>query len=154
MHEAALAEAPGADLFIGAAAVADYRAQHPAPEKMKKSGNEPLTLALIQNPDIIASVSLLENRPTVVVGFAAETSNLIEHARAKRISKKLDLIVANDVSAEQTGFGSEQNAVHLIAADEEQYLTLASKQVIAEQIIAVLAKMLGATPAELQQESH
>ena len=154
MHEAALAEAPGADLFIGAAAVADYRAQHSAPEKMKKSDNEPLTLALIQNPDIIASVSLLENRPTVVVGFAAETSNLIEHARAKRISKKLDLIVANDVSAEQTGFGSEQNAVHLIAADEEQYLTLASKQVIAEQIVAVLAKMLGATPAELQQESH
>ena len=154
MHEAALAEAPGADLFIGAAAVADYRAQHPAPEKMKKSGNEPLTLALIQNPDIIASVSLLENRPTVVVGFAAETSNLIEHARAKRISKKLDLIVANDINAEQTGFGSEQNAVHLIAADEEQYLTLASKQVIAEQIVAVLAKMLGATPAELQQEGH
>ena len=134
--------------------MADYRAQHPAPEKMKKSGNEPLTLALIQNPDIIASVSPLENRPTVVVGFAAETSNLIEHARAKRISKKLDLIVANDVSVEQTGFGSEQNAVHLIAADEEQYLTLASKQVIAEQIVAVLAKMLGATPAELQQEGH
>ena len=142
LHKAALAEAPGADLFIGAAAVADYRVQHPASGKMKKGDDDTISLTLVQNPDIIAEVSHLERRPKMVVGFAAETHNLLEHARTKRANKGLDMIIANDVSAPQTGFGSELNAVHLITAATEEQLTLASKQVIAEQIISALAEAL------------
>jgi phosphopantothenoylcysteine decarboxylase/phosphopantothenate--cysteine ligase len=78
----------------------------------------------------------------MVVGFAAETHNLLEHARTKRANKRLDMIIANDVSAPQTGFGSELNSVHLITAATEDQLTLASKQVIAEQIISALAGVL------------
>ena len=142
MCEQALALSAGADVFIGAAAVADYRPETTSAEKIKKSDGAPLTLSLVENPDIIACVAQLASRPSMVVGFAAETESLMHHAREKRQRKRLDMIIANDVGDPDTTFGSEQNAVHLITEAQEQSLPLASKRVIAEQIVAAVAALL------------
>ena len=142
MCERALALADGADLFIGAAAVADYRPESRSTQKIKKQNGEARVITLVENPDIIASVSQLANRPSFVAGFAAETQSVIEHAREKRLKKGLDMIIANDVSDPDTTFGSEQNAVHLITETEEKSLPLASKRVIAEQIVIAVAAAL------------
>ena len=142
MCERALALANGADLFIGAAAVADYRPESRSTQKIKKQNVEAPVITLVENPDIIATVSQLANRPSLVAGFAAETQSVIEHAREKRLRKGLDMIIANDVSDPDTTFGSEQNAVHLITEAEEQSLPLASKRVIAEQIVIAVAAAL------------
>ena len=142
MCERALALADGADLFIGAAAVADYRPESKSTQKIKKQNGEAPVITLVENPDIIATVSQLANRPSLVAGFAAETQSVIEHAREKRLRKGLDMIIANDVSDPDTTFGSEQNAVHLITEAEEQSLPLASKRVIAEQIVIAVAAAL------------
>ena len=109
---------------------------------MKKQEGRGLSLDLVENPDIIATVAQLPNRPRIVAGFAAETHDLLSHARAKRLRKGLDMIIANDVSAPETIFGSDQNAVHLITAENETHLALASKYVIAEHIVAALATQL------------
>ena len=145
MHDAAIAASDGADLFIGAAAVADFRVSAPATEKIKKSAQPHLSLELIENPDVIAAVSQLAGRPTLVVGFAAETSDVLAHAREKLEKKGLDMVIANDVSDPQTGFGSDNNAVYLIDASSEQHLPLSSKQVIAGKIVAALAQQLVAS---------
>ncbi len=142
MCEQALALSAGADVFIGAAAVADYRPQSTSAEKIKKADGAPLVLTLIENPDIIARVAQSASRPSMVVGFAAETASLMEHAREKRQRKGLDMVIANDVSDPDTTFGSEQNAVRLITETQEYSLPLASKRVIAEQIVAALAAKL------------
>ncbi|AXY42914.1 bifunctional phosphopantothenoylcysteine decarboxylase/phosphopantothenate--cysteine ligase CoaBC [Halomonas sp. JS92-SW72] len=112
MHEAAMRLAAQSDLFIGCAAVADYRAEQAAEHKIKKvEGEEGLTLRLVKNPDIIASVAALpEARRPFVVGFAAETRDLAAYARDKLTRKRLDMIVANDVSREGLGFGADDNA--------------------------------------------
>lgn len=116
MHTEAQRLAPQAALFIGCAAVADYRAATPAAHKLKKQDdNDTLTLTLVKNPDIIASVASLptEQRP-LVVGFAAETQQVERYARDKLQRKGLDMIVANDVSQAGLGFGSDQNAAWLL----------------------------------------
>lgn len=116
MHSEAQRLAPQAALFIGCAAVADYRAAAPAEHKLKKQdGSDTLTLTLIKNPDIIASVAALPagQRP-LVVGFAAETQEIERYARDKLQRKGLDMIVANDVSQAGLGFGSDQNAAWLL----------------------------------------
>jgi len=141
MLEAALEAALEADIFIGAAAVADYRAETVADQKIKKSG-ETLHLTLVRNPDIIARVAGLEARPHLAVGFAAETQNLIEHAQAKCSGKGLDLVIANDVSRTDIGFNSEHNAVTLIESERITELPMATKPVIASQLIAHMAEAL------------
>lgn len=116
MHAEAQRLAPLAALFIGCAAVADYRAAAPAEHKLKKQDDsDTLTLTLIKNPDIIASVAALpaEQRP-LIVGFAAETQEIERYARDKLQRKGLDMIVANDVSQQGLGFGSDQNAAWLL----------------------------------------
>lgn len=119
MHEAAQRLAGECDLFIGCAAVADYRAETPAEHKLKKrEGEESLTLRLIENPDIIAEVAARPDRP-FVVGFAAETRDLEAYARDKLNRKGLDMIVANDVSAAGLGFGADDNAALLLWRDAD-----------------------------------
>lgn len=116
MHAQAQRLAPQAALFIGCAAVADYRAETPAKHKLKKQqDSDTLTLRLIKNPDIIAGIAALpaEQRP-LVVGFAAETQDIERYARDKLQRKGLDMIVANDVSQAGLGFGSDQNAAWLL----------------------------------------
>lgn len=145
MHDAAVQCASDADIFIGAAAVSDYRPESVAPEKLKKAAGQDRVITLVQNPDIIATVATLPQRPALMIGFAAETTDVIAHAREKRVRKGLDYIVANDVSNPDTTFGSDQNAVHLIGEHEAHYLPLATKQVIAERIVSLVAHHLAAT---------
>ena len=117
MHAAALRLAPTADVFIGCAAVSDYRAAETAEHKLKKTDDDDtLTLTLVKNPDIIAEVAALDGnrRPPVVIGFAAETQDVERYAEDKLARKALDMIVANDVSAAGLGFGSDDNAAWLL----------------------------------------
>lgn len=123
MHETSRRLAIDSDIFIGCAAVADYRAEATAEHKIKKTeGEDVLTLRLIKNPDIIAAVADMRDaaggRP-MVVGFAAETRDLETYAHDKLIRKRLDMIVANDVSAAGLGFGADDNAALLIWRDGE-----------------------------------
>lgn len=129
------------DIFIACAAVADYRPVSISSQKIKKTESEPshITLALEQNPDILASVSARDNKP-FTVGFAAETVNVINYAKDKLKRKKLDLIVANDVSKEGQGFNSEFNEVCLISQDDELMLPLATKNSLAVSIAGYIAE--------------
>ncbi|WP_417580971.1 bifunctional phosphopantothenoylcysteine decarboxylase/phosphopantothenate--cysteine ligase CoaBC [Nitrincola sp.] len=127
------------DLFIGAAAVADYRPVAVAEHKIKKGNEEIMELRLVKNPDIIASVAALSQRP-FTVGFAAETHELLSYARSKLERKKLDLIIANDVSVPGIGFNSDDNRVTLVSASGEVPLPQTSKRLLARQLIEHIAQ--------------
>lgn len=129
------------DLFVAAAAVADYRPAQVATQKMKKSGEDVLKLELIKNPDIVATVAALPQRP-FTVGFAAESENLIDYARQKLARKNVDLIVANNISSEGIGFNSDDNAVTLIDKHEERELGQRSKSQLARDLMAIFAEKI------------
>lgn len=152
MYEASMAAAPDCDLFIAAAAVADYRPAQVASQKLKKGAEDSITLTLVKNPDIVASVAALPRRP-FTVGFAAETEQLLEHARAKLQRKKLDLVIANNVGDTQIGFNSDDNAVTLVDNSGIQALSQRSKTQLARELIALLASKLNAT-TELHQNQQ
>jgi phosphopantothenoylcysteine decarboxylase/phosphopantothenate--cysteine ligase len=134
MEAAVQQHAQAQQIFIGCAAVADYRAAAVADEKIKKQGDE-ITIKMIKNPDIVAGVAaLLKNRP-YVVGFAAETNNVEEYARQKRMSKNLDLICANDVSQAGQGFNSENNALHLFWQEGDKVLPLERKELLGHLLL-------------------
>ena len=135
MHDAALAQAVQSDIFIGCAAVADYRVANIADEKMKKQGDSALELKLVQNPDIIASVAALSTKRPFTVGFAAETHNVLQYAKDKLARKKLDLICANDVSKAEHGFNSDNNAVTLLWHSGELALPAQAKASLATAIL-------------------
>ncbi len=136
MHQAALELAVSSDVFIGCAAVADYRPAEVAQNKMKKqSGVDDMSLNFVKNPDIIADVAKLKNSRPLTVGFAAETQNVIEYAKGKLMRKNLDLICANDVSEPGQGFNSNDNALHLIWNEGEHSLPLQSKKQLALAIL-------------------
>ncbi|MDP4003983.1 bifunctional phosphopantothenoylcysteine decarboxylase/phosphopantothenate--cysteine ligase CoaBC [Methylobacterium sp. NEAU K] len=142
---AAVEAALPADIAVFAAAVADWRPQSEAgTKKIKKDGSGPAPLPLVENPDILATVSRMNpGRPALVVGFAAETDTVLDHARAKIARKGCDLIVANDVSAEGGVMGGSDNAVHLIHRDgaEESWPRL-GKDEVARRLVAHLAELL------------
>jgi phosphopantothenoylcysteine decarboxylase / phosphopantothenate---cysteine ligase len=134
MQTAAMDNIADCDIFIGCAAVADYRPAHIAAQKIKKQGDQ-IQLLLVKNPDIVASVgSLSKNRP-FVVGFAAETQDVEMYARQKLINKKLDLICANDVSLPEQGFNTDTNAITIYGKDFKQILPVMDKQTLAEKIL-------------------
>jgi phosphopantothenoylcysteine decarboxylase / phosphopantothenate---cysteine ligase len=126
-----------ADVFIGVAAVADYRPAEALPRKIKKNA-ERMTLELVRNPDILESVAKLEKRP-FVVGFAAETDNLIDNARAKLERKNLDLVAANLVGAARGGFESDDNQITLVERDGTTELPAGSKQQLARALVQHIA---------------
>ena len=141
MLNAALQLAPQSDVFIGCAAVADYRAATIAEHKIKKQGDE-ITLTMVKNPDVIAHVAALkENRP-YTVGFAAETQDIQQYAQAKLKNKNLDMICANDVSVEGLGFNANDNALSLFWSDDCLNLPTTSKQQLAMQVMHALSKRL------------
>ena len=116
-------------------------------KKIKKNGGEPPSLALIENPDILASLSAESNsRPGLVVGFAAETENLIDNAKAKLARKGCDWIVANDVSPETGTFGGDENTVHLVTAEAVDDWPRLSKSGVAQRLASHIASHL--TPRE------
>lgn len=137
MQAAVMAAAPGHDIFIACAAVADYRPAVVAEQKIKKNADS-LSVALTKNPDILAQVSALTTGRPFCVGFAAETENVAEHARAKLARKRLDLICANDVTVPGLGFGAAQNAVTVYWPDGELALGPADKRALAQQLIQLI----------------
>ena len=146
MLEAVLKESDGCDALIMAAAVADFRPKNTAKDKIKKEGGVP-QIELEATEDILKAVSASglgrSGRPRVVVGFAAESQSLIENAGYKLQSKKLDLIAANDISAEDAGFAVETNRITLLFADgRKESLALMSKTEVAEIIIERIAALL------------
>ena len=145
MQEAVMGRADGADAVIMAAAVADYAPERREPQKIKK-GLEPLTLTLVRTPDILGELGRTRGsrvRP-VLVGFAAETGDLVVNAREKRREKGVDLIVANDVSRADAGFDVETNAVTMVSPDGEETLPLQAKSAVAEAILDRIETMLRA----------
>ena len=143
MFDASVAAAATADIFIGAAAVVDFKPATVHVQKIKRNGLESMDLSLIPNPDIIASIADSASRPTLVVGFAAETHEVKAYARKKLASKSLDFIFANDVSDQSIGFNSELNAGVLISKDSEITMPMSSKRVLAESIVSELSTVLG-----------
>jgi phosphopantothenoylcysteine decarboxylase/phosphopantothenate--cysteine ligase len=143
MQEAVLAEAKGAEALVMAAAVADFRPKVVAKSKLKKRDGIP-QVELEAAPDILLAVAGMKSRkPRVVIGFAAESKNLIENASRKLKSKKLDILVANDISAPDAGFSVDTNRVTLLFPNaKEEALPLMSKSEVAEIIITHLGELL------------
>jgi len=128
------------DIAVCAAAVADWRVADEYGEKIKKNGAAPPALQMVENPDILATLSKKSNdRPALVVGFAAETENLIANATAKRTRKDCDWIIANDVSPGSGTFGGETNTVHLVSADGVEDWPTLTKTGVAERLTQRIA---------------
>lgn len=142
MHDAVLAQLP-ADVYIGAAAVADFTPRAVAPGKIKKRpGEDALTLQLVRTPDILADVAAHPSRPRLVVGFAAETEDVVRNARDKLERKGIDLIAANRVGIADGGFESDDNALTLIWRDGERTLGPAPKTRLAEELLDAITERL------------
>ena len=141
---AACEKALPCDVAVCAAAVSDWRPTAEQTQKMKKNGGAPPSLELTLNPDILASLSAAGNaRPRLVVGFAAETEKVVEHARAKLAKKGCDWILANDVSPGTGTFGGEENAIHLIDAEGVETWPRMSKHDAAARLARRIAETLG-----------
>ncbi|HLZ04389.1 MAG TPA: bifunctional phosphopantothenoylcysteine decarboxylase/phosphopantothenate--cysteine ligase CoaBC [Bradyrhizobium sp.] len=143
-----------ADVAIFAAAVADWRVANEGGQKLKKTGAAMPPLALVENPDILATISKLEdNRPPLVIGFAAETEHLIDNAKAKLARKGCDWIVANDVSPATGVMGGDRNTVHLLTRHgseiEVDSWPVMTKEQVAVELIAQVAKSVGKPPEKI-----
>lgn len=139
MYVSSMQQAPNSDIFIGCAAVADFRVAALASQKIKKTAdNDGLTLQLVKNPDIIASVAAMSAQRPFTVGFAAETEKVAEYARQKLQKKNLNLICANDVSDPALGFNSEQNAITVYSNTAEFALGQRSKTDLAQALISLI----------------
>jgi len=143
MHAAVMQRMSGQQIFIGAAAVADYRPGARAQHKLKKRDAQ-TTLELVRTRDILADVAALSPRP-FTVGFAAETERVEEHARGKLTAKGLDMIAANQVGLADRGFNAERNALTVYWPDGSRDLPLASKSELAHALIDLVAERFGAT---------
>ena len=142
MRQAVFAAFP-ADIYIGAAAVADYTPRAPAANKIKKS-NESLALDLVRTPDILSEVAAQTQGLKLVVGFAAETENVAGYARGKLVAKHLDLIVANRVGVADGGFESDQNAMTAYWQDGERVFNPGAKTRLADDLIELIVERLNA----------
>jgi phosphopantothenoylcysteine decarboxylase/phosphopantothenate--cysteine ligase len=137
MHSAAMASLGSCNIFIGCAAVADYRPESISTQKIKK-GAETMAIALVRNPDVITAVAAHQPRP-FTVGFAAETRDVEAYAQAKLEAKNLDMIVANDVSNDQAGFNSDDNAATILWSGGRKIVELTAKQQLARVLIETIA---------------
>ena len=143
MHGMVMARYAEATVILKAAAVADYRPARRAGQKVKKTVDEGLTLELVQNPDILAELGKIKG-DRVLVGFAAETADLLKNAAQKVRAKDLDLVVANDITAEGAGFDSDTNIVHLLYPDgRDESLPQMSKEEVAHRVLDRVAAMRG-----------
>lgn len=143
MYDAVMAALP-ADVYIGAAAVADFTPAAVSDRKIKKgAGNDGLVLELVRTRDILACVADHRLRPALVVGFAAETGDLEANARAKLHGKKLDLVCANRVGVAGSGFESSDNTLEVYSAGGHRRMGPAPKTTIAAELVALVAARLG-----------
>ncbi len=138
MHDASLAAISECDLFIASAAVADYRPAQLAEQKIKKTGQDVMTIELVKNPDIVTAVAASTPKP-YTVGFAAETQDVLAYARGKLERKNLDLVIANDVSQAGIGFNSDRNQVTLVWPKGEESLDENNKSQLARDLIERIA---------------
>ncbi|GAA5135084.1 bifunctional phosphopantothenoylcysteine decarboxylase/phosphopantothenate--cysteine ligase CoaBC [Thalassotalea piscium] len=138
MHQQVMAHVKSTNVFIACAAVADYKIAEVAQQKIKKS-NDNMQINLVKNPDIVADVAALADKP-FTVGFAAETQDVEHYAKDKLTRKNLDLIAANNVAASNQGFNSDTNALTVFSHAKQFELPLASKQQIAQQLVALIAQ--------------
>jgi phosphopantothenoylcysteine decarboxylase / phosphopantothenate---cysteine ligase len=145
MDQVVARESQNASVFIGAAAIADYRPSQRAEQKMKKT-EDSLTLTLERTPDVLSNVAASRRNGLLVIGFAAETENMIDNARAKLRNKKLDAIVANDVTRHNSGFDSRTNAITIITAQNNDPVELPtlSKSEAADRILDVIVSLRSA----------
>lgn len=142
LRDAVLEHSAHADVLIMTAAVADYRPATQSEQKIKKSDGD-LSLQLARNPDTLLAVKDMVHRPKIVVGFAAESENLLANAQDKLVRKGLDLLVANDISATDAGFASDYNRVVLLGRNESQtHIERSSKTAIAEVVISHVVELL------------
>jgi phosphopantothenoylcysteine decarboxylase/phosphopantothenate--cysteine ligase len=148
----AVEDALPADIAVMAAAVGDWRVDKTEPEKIKKGSGAAPRLALVENPDILAGVSHHQSRPRLVIGFAAETENVVANAAAKLRAKGCDWIVANDVSPESGVMGGERNQVHLISAEGVEDWPDMTKAEVAVRLVARIAQHFAEAPAARSAE--
>ena len=141
MHSAVMSELPNATVFVGAAAVADYAPANAANAKIKKDGRDVMTLELVKTPDILADVSRNRHDGLLVVGFAAETNDVVAYARSKMEKKGLDLVVANDITKAGAGFNTDTNIATIITRDSESEQPLMSKRELADRILDATLEM-------------
>jgi phosphopantothenoylcysteine decarboxylase/phosphopantothenate--cysteine ligase len=141
MFQAVMKKLPEASIFIGAAAVADYRPKTVADAKIKKTNQDVLTLELEKTPDILSNVSGNRHSNLIVVGFAAETNDVTSYARSKLIKKNLDLVVANDITKTGAGFNSDTNIATIVTRNTEIDLPLMSKRELADKILDEVIKL-------------
>ena len=140
MSQAVARESTAASVFIGAAAIADYRPAQRADQKIKKT-NDSITLTLERTQDVLSQVAASRTNGMLVIGFAAETENVIDNAREKLRAKKLDAIVANDVTRSDSGFDSPTNAITIITADGDIQFPVLSKREAADRILDVIVQL-------------
>ena len=146
--QSASALAPEQDVLIQAAAPADYRAKEIAPQKIKKQSGAPMVLELVENPDVAAALGAAKRPGQVFVGFAAETNDVLEHARGKLARKRLDMIVANDVTRPGAGFDVDTNIVTLVTKEACDELPMMSKDEVADRILDRALALRSAKKAE------
>lgn len=137
MLEAVMASMSSCDIFMSVAAVSDYHVQNVSSQKLAKT--DTLNLMLVRNPDIVATVAKLPNKP-FVIGFAAETENLLEKAKAKLQNKALDMIIANDVSQLDSGMGSDNNEVTVLWKNQQRNFGRMSKSKLARELILLIER--------------
>jgi phosphopantothenoylcysteine decarboxylase/phosphopantothenate--cysteine ligase len=138
MEQKVLDRVTECDIFVGCAAVADYRPEVVADQKIKKN-NEQMEIHLVRNNDILATVAALSKAP-FTVGFAAETQAPETYAEKKRIAKKIDMIAANLVGASEGGFERDENALTLLWEGGQKRLPLADKGMLAEQLVTLITE--------------
>ncbi len=141
MFDAVMEELPNTTVFVGAAAVADYAPVNAADSKIKKEGKDTLTLELKKTPDILSEVSKRRKDGQLVIGFAAETNDVITYAKIKMGKKNLDLVVANDITAKGAGFNTDTNIATIITKTGQTELPLMSKREMADRILDELIKL-------------
>lgn len=141
MFDAVMSELPQTTVFVGAAAVADYAPANAADAKIKKEGRDTMTLELKKTPDILSNVSTNRHDGMLIVGFAAETNDVVTYARIKMGKKGLDLVVANDITAKGAGFNTDTNIATLITRAGEIELPLMSKREMADRILDEVVKL-------------
>ena len=143
MYNAVMANAANHDAFISCAAVADYRPEEVASQKLKKTeNNDQMVIKMVKNPDIVAAVAAMTEQRPFTVGFAAETNDVEAYARGKLLKKNLDMICANDVSVEGQGFNSNDNAITLFWPQGDQALALESKEALSFKILEKMLELM------------
>jgi phosphopantothenoylcysteine decarboxylase / phosphopantothenate---cysteine ligase len=141
MHAAVMKELANSTIFVGAAAVADYAPANTADAKIKKDEKDEMTLELKKTPDILSDVSANRSDGLLVIGFAAETNDVVEYARSKMKKKNLDLVVANDITKAGAGFNTDTNIATILTASAELELPLMSKRDLADRILDEVVKL-------------